>query len=258
MNSPGKLLWSMSGFCFLLFRFLSVLCEAVVISQGSVFLFLVPLSPSRPDPCWCLFACPLLFLVWFVSSTPCFFSLSLSLSLSLFLSQALGNPKPFWFGVPLVFLHPGHALRPRSVRLPLHLHPGQPRTCFFFFVVVARFRFGVFSFLVLSVSVVLVGVPGPGLCRVVFVSVFSLGLVALSFVWVGGVPLAAFSLCFPLGSLASCCSLASCICLALGRVTWSTDPQPPRPPALCLGSSRLARLLLGVVGGTRRVQERLG
>ena len=36
------------------------------------------------------------------------------------------------------------------------------------------------------------------------------------------------------------------------RVTWSSDPQPPRPPQpLCLGGSCLARLLLGMVGGMR-------
>ena len=37
---------------FWLFWFLSALCEAVGLSQGSAFFFVfVPVSPSRPDPC---------------------------------------------------------------------------------------------------------------------------------------------------------------------------------------------------------------
>ena len=195
MNSRGNLLWSMSGFCFWLFRFLSVLCDAVVISQGSVFC---PCSfepfTTRPVFGGCLR--PSSSSVWFVSSATFFF---------LSLSQALGNPKPFWFGVPLVFffiLDTLSALDPYVFLLTYT--QALPRTCFFLFVVVARFRFGVFSFLVLSVSVVLVGVffvPGPGLCRVAALSFFlSWPNGAFFFFWVGGVPLAAFSLCFPLGS----------------------------------------------------------
>ena len=43
------------GLLFWLCSFLSVLCEAIVIFQGSVFVF-SPLSPSRPDLCL-LFNC---------------------------------------------------------------------------------------------------------------------------------------------------------------------------------------------------------
>ena len=114
----------MSGFCSLLFRFLSVRCEAVVISQGSVFIFW-SVEPFTTRPVFGFYL-PVssFFLVWFVRRRRVF---------SFSLSQALGNPKPFWFGVSLVFLQPGHALRPRSVRLPLHLHPGIALHLFFFF-----------------------------------------------------------------------------------------------------------------------------
>ena len=109
-----------------LFFVLQVFCLFLVMPllflRGRFFVF-VPLSPSRPDPCLVFVCVRLLFSVWLVSSAT---------FLSLSLSQALGNPKPFWFGVPLVFLHPGHALRPRSVRLPLHLHPGFAPHLFFF------------------------------------------------------------------------------------------------------------------------------
>ena len=84
-------------------------------------LFSGPLSPSRPDPCL-VSICQFFFLYGLFVDTMC----------SLSLSQALGNPKLFWFGVPLVFLQPGHALRPRSVRL-LHLHQGIAPHLFFFF-----------------------------------------------------------------------------------------------------------------------------
>ena len=151
------------GLLFWLCSFLFVLCEAVVISQGSVFVF-GPLSPSRPDPCL-LFNCLssfVFFLCLVFSSTPC---LSLSLSLS-----GAGETQTFWFGFPLVFLRPARALRHRSVHLPLHLHQGHlPHLFFFSFVVVARLpAWCFFLVLVLSVLVVLVCVfvPGLGSCWV--------------------------------------------------------------------------------------------
>ena len=79
------------------------------------------LSPSRPDPCLVLFVFVLFFLfVWFVRRHRIFlFSLS----------QALGKPKPFWFGFPLVFSWP------RSLTTPVlrgrHLHPGYLPHLFF-------------------------------------------------------------------------------------------------------------------------------
>ena len=148
----------MSGFCFLLFRFLSVRCEAVVISQGSVLIFW-SVEPFTTRPVFGFYL-PVssFFLVWCVRRRRVF---------SFSLSQALGNPKPFWFGVPLVFLQPGHALRPRSVRLPLHLHPGiAPHLFFFSFRRRRSFPVRCLLVLVLSVSVFLVGVffSVSGLC----------------------------------------------------------------------------------------------
>ena len=70
-------------------------------------------------------------------------------------------------------------------------------------------------------------------------------------------PLASFSLWFPRGSWVGGGAFFPCRFLHLAsplasRSTWSTDPQPPRAPAApCLSASRLARLLLGVDGGTR-------
>ena len=110
------------GLLFWLCSFLFVLCETVVISQGSVFVF-GPLSPSRPDPCL-FFNC--------LSSSFFFFGVFVD-AVSLSLSQVLGKPKPFWFGFPLVFLRPARALRHRSVHLPLHLHQGLAPHLFFFF-----------------------------------------------------------------------------------------------------------------------------
>ena len=55
------------------------------------------MSPSRPDPCLVFFvSVPLFSLFRLASSTPC------SL-IFVFFSQALGKPKCFWFGFPLVF-----------------------------------------------------------------------------------------------------------------------------------------------------------
>ena len=108
------------------------------------------LSPSSPDPClvFCMGPAFFLCLVGFVDAV---FSLSLS--------QALGKPKPFWFGFPLVFLRPARGLRLRPVLLPHHLHPGFAQPLFFFFLSSPSlvFRFGCFSVLVLVVLGVFVG-----------------------------------------------------------------------------------------------------
>ena len=66
-------------------------------------LFSGPLSPSRPRPVLGFYLPVFFFFLYGLCRRRRVFSLSLS--------QALGNPKPFWFGVPLVFLQPGHALR---------------------------------------------------------------------------------------------------------------------------------------------------
>ena len=86
------------------------------------------------------------------------------------------------------------------------------------------------------------------------------------FLWVGWVPLAAFSLWFPRvswvggGEFFSLLPLASCIFLSLApRAIWSTDPQTPRPPPpFSLVRRSLTRLLLGVDGLTRRGKGRGG
>ena len=130
--------------------------------------------------------------VWFVSSAT-FFSLSLSL-------RRWGTPNLFGLGFPLCFfiLDTLSALDPYA--LLVTYTQASPRTCFFFFFSSRRRR----SFLVRCFLVSgLVGVGGLGgwffrpwswsLSGGCFVSVSFLGLVALSFFWVGGVPLAAFS-----------------------------------------------------------------
>ena len=167
------------GLVFWFFRFLFVLCDAVVISQGSV-LCLCSFEPFTTRPVLGVCLRPSSSSVWFVSSATFFFSS---------LSQALGNPKPLWFGVPLVFLHPGHALRPRPVHLPPHIPQGIAPAPVFFFFSSSPLVFG----LVFSRSC-LVGVGGFGggtwswswsVCCVASVSF--LGLVAISFFfWVGG------------------------------------------------------------------------
>ena len=54
--------------------------------------------------------------------------------LSLSLSQVLGKPKPLLgFGIPLVFLRRGHALRVRPVRPARHLPLGSAPAPVFFF-----------------------------------------------------------------------------------------------------------------------------
>ena len=187
------------GFCFRLFRSLSVRCEAIVISQGSVLLS-GPLSPSQPDPCLffnCLSPSFLSLSGAFVDAV----SLSLSLSLSFFLSQALGKPKPrVGFGFPLVF----SASRPRtssSTRTSWSSTSPRLRPApVFFFFFAARSPSWWFS------RVLSFRCGGHGGCLLWSVMVLcprflSLGLVALSsFLWVGGVPLVAFPRWFPRGS----------------------------------------------------------
>ena len=87
--------------------------------NGVWFVALQDLTPVSHDV-----RCPLfLFLVvWLVSSTT-FFSLPFLLG-----AGEAG------FGIPLVFLRHGSALRPRSVRLHFLLHQGSYPALFFFFV----------------------------------------------------------------------------------------------------------------------------
>ena len=218
------LLFGSSGF-YLLF------VMPLLFLRGRFFVF-VPLSPSRPGP-YSVFVCVrLLFLSGSFRRRR--FSLSRSFS-------GAGEPQTFLvWGSPCVSSSwtrsPPSTRTPSSSPTPRH----RPAPVFFFFVVVARFRFGVFL-----VSC-LVGVGGLGgwLFRPWSWSLSGcrfetfLGLVALSSLfWVGGVPLAAFSLWFPLGSRVDWgCVLLSSFCrllhlaspLAL-RETWSMDLQPPRP-----------------------------
>ena len=100
-------------------------CVELWFFSGVWFLF-GTMSPLRPDPCLFVYLRrPLLFCsVGFVDAM---FSL-----LFLFLSGAGETQAPFGgSGVPLVFLRPGRALRPRSVRHPLHLHQGCAPHLFF-------------------------------------------------------------------------------------------------------------------------------
>ena len=135
------------GLVFWLFRFLSVLCDAVVFSQGSVFVF-VPLSPSRPDP-YSVFVCVrLLFLSGSFRRRR--FSLSRSLS-------GAGEPQTFLvWGSPCVSSSwtrsPPSTRTPSSSPTPRH----RPAPVFFFFR--RRRSFPVRCFLVSC----LVGVGGLG------------------------------------------------------------------------------------------------
>ena len=115
------------GLLFWLFGLLSVPCEAIVISQGSVVVF-GTLSPSRPDPCSVFECARLLLLSGYFRRRR--FSLVLSLSLSL---RRWGNPSPIWgLGFPLcsLLLAVDFVFNPYSV---LITYPkASPRTCFFF------------------------------------------------------------------------------------------------------------------------------
>ena len=210
---PWEVVVVFVGYLFWLFRFFCLFfVKSLLFLRGRCF-FSGPLSPSRPDP-YLAYICPSHF--FFLSGL--FVDAVCSLSLSL--SQALGNPKPFWFGVPLVFLHPGHAPRHRSVHRPLHLPPGHaPAPVFFFFRRRSRWVVG--------------GVWFPG---------WGLGSVGV-LVWCFG---RSWLLFFVL--LRSC--ISSCIrttAMPVFRPQWRLTPFLP-----LIGSSWVTRLLLGVDPGTVR------
>ena len=129
------------GLVFWFFRFLSVLCDAVVISQGSVFC-LCSFEPFTTRPVLGVCLRPSSSSVWFVSSATFF---------SLFSLSGAGEPQTFMvWGSPCVSA--SWTRSPPSTRTSSSSHSPRHRSrtcCFFFFfrVVVARFRFGVFSFL---------------------------------------------------------------------------------------------------------------
>ena len=87
------------------------------------FVALQDLTPVSHDVC-----CPLFLFLWL-------FGMFADVVFFLFFSfsQALGKPKSLLgFGIPLVFLHHGRALRLRSVLRAPHLHSCQtPHLCFF-------------------------------------------------------------------------------------------------------------------------------
>ena len=116
----SSILFFCCGLGFIIWFFVSRFCLWVWYLVWS-------LSPSSPDPCLVFVGVPLLFfcLVGFVGAV---FSLLFSFS------QVLGKPKPpsGGFGVPLVFLLRGRALRPRSVHLHFLLHQGSRPALFFF------------------------------------------------------------------------------------------------------------------------------
>ena len=124
------LLWS--WFCHL------VSCIAFFVSESWYLVW--SLSPSSPDPCLVFCRCPFLFfLSGWVRRRRVFSSL-------LFLSGAGETQTPFGgFGVPLVFLHRGRALRPRSVHLHFLLHQGSRPALFFLFFLYRRRLRGCFS-----------------------------------------------------------------------------------------------------------------
>ena len=131
------------GLLFWFYSFLSVFCEAVVISQGSVFVF-GPLSPSRPDPCLffnCLSSSFFSLFGTFVDAVS--LSLSLSLSFSLSLPGAGETQTPFGVWVSpcvLCILAADFVSNPYSVLI--NFPKASPRTCFFF---VARLPVRCFS-----------------------------------------------------------------------------------------------------------------
>ena len=180
MNSPGKLLWSLSGLCSLLFRFFCPFFVQPLLFLRGRCLFFWFFEPFMTRPVSGFYLLVLfLFLYGLFVDAVC----SLSLSLS-----GAGEPQTFLvWGSPCVFsswTRSSPSIRTSSSSPSPRRSPAPV----FFFVVVARFRFGVFSFLVLSVS----GLGGcttwswslSGCC---FVSVFPLGLVAFfsSSGWVG-------------------------------------------------------------------------
>ena len=68
--------------------------------------------------------------VWYYCSRPSLFLLSGMFAGAVFhfsfsLSLSFSGAGPSGFGFPVVFLHLGHALRPRPVLLHLHLHQGH-------------------------------------------------------------------------------------------------------------------------------------
>ena len=112
----------MSGFCFWLFRFLSVRCEAVVTSQGSVFVFW-SVEPFTTRPLFGFYLPVFFFSCMVCSSTPCAFFFSLSL-------RRWGTPNLFGLGFPLCSR--GHDLLLRPVLRGRHLHQGFHPHLFFF------------------------------------------------------------------------------------------------------------------------------
>ena len=148
------------GLLFWFCSFLFVLCEAVVISQGSVFVF-GPLSPSRPDPC--------LFFNCLFSS---FFSLSGAFVDAVPLSlRRWGNPNLFGLGYLLCFFDL-HALSDIDPYIfPYTYTKASPRTCFFFSYFRRRRSFAGLVFFLVSglVGAGCLGgcfVPGLGPCWV--------------------------------------------------------------------------------------------
>ena len=204
VNSPGKLLWSLSGFCSLLFRFFCpFFVQPLLFLRGRClfFWFFEPFT-TRPVSGFYLLVL-FLFLYGLFVDAVC----SLSLSLS-----GAGEPQTFLvWGSPCVsssWTRSSPSIRTSSSSPSPRRSPAPV-----FFFRRRRFRFGVFSFLVLYLVLVFVGL----LLCLCFLSWPSGAF--FFFFWVGGVPFAAFSLCFPLGSRGwgrgfPCCSLASCICLA--------------------------------------------
>ena len=95
MNSPGKLLWPLSGFCSLLFRFfVRSLCSRCYFSGVGVYFF-CSFEPFTTRPMFGFYLLVFFFLYGlFVDAV------SLSVSLSL---RRWGNPNLFGLGFPLCF-----------------------------------------------------------------------------------------------------------------------------------------------------------